>query len=85
MIYVAKKLQTVRAWKYVKDADVPIWVARKCHDLGDGKLTANTPSGPLAVDVGDYVVLIDEETSSVVVVNGAAFEEEYEPQTVANG
>lgn len=84
MKYVARNPQVVTAWQYQKDVGVPIWVARKCHDLGNGKLTANTIVGPLPIELGDYVVLADEETNAVVVVPAAQFEAEYAPQPEAS-
>lgn len=82
--FIAKTLATVTAWKYQPDIDIPVWVARKCHHLGDGKFTGNTIVGPVPIDVGDYVVLVDLDGSApgsnaITVVNGAEFDEEYRP------
>ena len=79
MKYVAKNPQLVEAWKYEKDVGVPVWVARKCHDLGDGKLTCNTIVGPTRIDIGDYVVMVEEETNSIAVVSSEQFEAEFQP------
>ncbi len=80
---VAKKLVEVTAWKYEEGADVPIWVARKCHDLGNGKLTANTLVGRMPIEVGQYVVLMDEDDGHIVVVPAKDFEEQYKPVPTA--
>lgn len=77
--HIARERQTVTAWQYTdKSQHTPIWVARKVHDLDDGKFTANTVVGPLPVNPTDYVVLADEETNSIVVVTAAEFERDYE-------
>jgi hypothetical protein len=77
--YVARKPTEVTAWKYEEGVGVPVWVARKCHDLGNGKLTANSMFGPVPIDIGNYVVLADDESGAVVVVPAADFEAEYVP------
>lgn len=79
MKFIAKTLATVTAWKYEPNIDIPVWVARKCHYLGDGKFTANSVVGVLPIDVGDYVVRLDAEENAVSVVAGDDFEREYRP------
>lgn len=82
MEYIARELTVVTAWKYEAGQNIPVWVAKKCHFLGDGKLTANTIIGPIPVSAGDYIVKADlaEADDNVVVVDGAQFEREYMPK-----
>lgn len=79
MKYIARSRVTITAWKYEQNVGVPVWVARRCHDLNDGKFTANTVIGPVPIELGDYVVLLDAQENTITVVSGVEFEKEYMP------
>lgn len=82
MKYVPKNPESVTAWKYEGKgkANLPVMVACKCYIIVDGQMAVNTPSGVMLAEVGDYVVLVNEELNAVVVMNGKEFEAEYEPE-----
>ena len=61
----------VTAWQYDRKAPVPLWVARRFHNLGDGRLTTVAPGGETVhVHEGDWVVT---DGSMAVVLTDAEF------------
>ena len=47
----------VTAWQYDRKSPVPVWVARRFHNLGDVGLTAVGRGGTVVhVDEGDWIV-----------------------------
>ena len=47
----------VAAWRYDRKASVPVWVARRFHNLGDGRLTTVALGGAtVQVHEGDWIV-----------------------------
>lgn len=56
--------EDVTAWQYLKEAPIPVWVARAFHDLGDGDLTHR---GGDKVRVGDWIITgIDSNAAFVL-------------------
>ena len=73
----------VTAWQYDRKAPVSVWVARRFHDLGDGRLTTVAPSGATVnVFEGDWVVT---DGSVAMVLTNAEFGRIFHELTEAAG
>ena len=61
----------VTAWRYDRKAPIPMWVARRFHNLGDGRLTALARDGStVQMHEGDWVVT---DGNSAFVLTDAEF------------
>ena len=50
-----KKPVVIEAWRFKKEVPIPIWVARKAHDLGDGNLSFGTLEGVMVANPGFFL------------------------------
>lgn len=67
----------VSAWQYGVSKDIPVWVARRVHNLGDGQMTANSLQGICRVEPGYWIVTADFH--GVSVFTDAEFVSRFEP------
>jgi len=62
---------------YADGASVPVWVARKCHNLGNGQLAVNGLGGNSEARENDVIISL-EEFGTVVHFDREIFEDRYE-------
>ena len=73
--------QLYSAWVYAPKISIPIWVARHCHDLGDGLLH---PGGKSKFERGDVITRLQaidnegQEQEVLSILSWDYFIEEFE-------
>jgi hypothetical protein len=58
--------EDVTAWRFLKDAPMPVWVFRNFHDLGGGRICLHHRSGQ-RVYLGEWVVKLPEKEVAIVL------------------
>ena len=73
----------VTAWQFGHGKPIPVWVARRFHDLGDaaGWTAIGADGCVMDADPGDWVVAVGDDTHgyTLVVLTEGTFALLYEP------
>lgn len=56
----------VRAWQYVEDAPMPVWVFRNFHSITQGKLSGGRRVGFIEVALTDWIISLENDGYAVM-------------------
>ena len=58
--------EDVTAWRYLKEASVPVWVFRAFNDLGGGHLTHRSGA---KVKLGEWIVSVPGDKTAIILTD----------------